>query len=122
MPYKINFKALALDNIEGIFIRGSYQGSKVHVLTDESIHNHFVQILYLLKDLFTDQNSVIIWRSFTKNELIQCIKRDEDIYTDPENEFGVNFYNYFYQATEIFLESYCVVSDNKKRKAQEISK
>ena len=72
MDYKINFEALAKANIEGISILGSYKGSEIHVLIDESIPNHFVQILFLLKEEFFDQNGVIRWRSFTKDEIIQC--------------------------------------------------
>ena len=122
MVYKINFEALALANIEGIFIRGSYQGSEINVSSDESRRNHFVQILFLLLDNFTDKNSVIRWRSFTEDELIQRVKLDKDIYTNPENKFGADFYNNFFQAIPVFLENYCVVSRNNKRKAQEISK
>ena len=122
VDYKINFDALANAYIEGISIRGSCQGSDIKVLIDESIPNHFVQILFLLKEEFSDQNGVIRWRSFTKDEIIRCVVRDEYIYTDPDNEFGVNFYNDFYQAIETFLENYCVVSSNNKRKAPEISK
>lgn len=122
MDYKINLDALAQANIKGISIRGSYQGSEINVSSNESRRNHFVQILFLLLDNFTDKNSVIRWRSFTEDELIQRVKLDKDIYTNPENKFGADFYNNFFQAIPVFLENYCVVSRNNKRKAQEISK
>ena len=108
--YKINSDALSNAKIEGIFILGSHRRGDIMVLIDESIPNHFVQILFLLKEEFYDQNGVIRWRSFTKDEIIRCVVRDEYVYTNPENEFGVNFYNDFYQAIETFLENYCVVS------------
>ena len=72
----------------------------------EGIRDHMTQILFILKENFTDKELGFTgWKSFSKGDLISLCKGEYDIYNDWEN--GDKFAFQFPEKINYFLESYC---------------
>ena len=75
---------------------------------DESIDEHYTQIIYLLKELFTDSNEGFTgWKKFTKEQIMKALEHDKYIYIENFSN-GQEFVNKFPNAIEFFLENYCI--------------
>ena len=76
------------------------------VCIDESIRDHMTQILFILKENFTDYYFGFTgWKSFSKESLITLCKEEYDIYNDWPN--GNDFVLEFPDKINTFIESYC---------------
>ena len=74
---------------------------------DESVNNHMTQILFILKENFSDiELGFTGWKSFSKENLITLCKEDYDIY---KNDWpnGTEFVSKFPDEINHFLECYC---------------
>ena len=87
--------------------KGKYLYSPI-LLINEIIRDHMTQILFILKESFTDIAEGFLGRnSFSKEHLIDICKKEEDIYKEWPN--GNNFASEFSEKINYFLESYCTV-------------
>ena len=72
----------------------------------EGIRDHMTQILFILKENFTDKELGFTgWKSFSKEYLTSLCKGEYDIYNDWED--GDKFVFQFPEKINYFLESYC---------------
>ena len=72
----------------------------------EGIRDHMTQILFILKENFTDKELGFTgWKSFSKEYLTSLCKGEYDIYNDWED--GDKFAFQFPEKINYFLESYC---------------
>ena len=80
---------------EGIYYDEIPKDSMFHMLNDdgynfppikyidESIDEHYTQIIFLLKELFTDKNEGFTgWKKFTKEQLMKALEHDKYIYIE----------------------------------------
>ena len=80
-------------------------GSKPReIIIDESEPFHFVQIMYLLKECYWEENK---WFVFTKKNIMDLVIKDRETYLEDETWFGEKFYEDFNSFVTIFLELYC---------------
>ena len=77
------------------------------VCIDESIRDHMTQILFILKESFTDiELGFTGWKSFNKESLITLCKGEENIYKNDWPD-GNKFVLEFPDKINTFIESYC---------------
>ena len=77
------------------------------VCIDESIRDHMTQILFILKESFTDiELGFTGWKSFSKESLITLCKGEENIYKNDWSD-GNKFVLEFPDKINTFIESYC---------------
>ena len=77
------------------------------VCIDESIRDHMTQILFILKESFTDiELGFTGWKSFSKESLITLCKGEENIYKNDWPD-GNKFVLEFPDKINTFIESYC---------------
>ena len=75
---------------------------------DESIEEHFTQILYILKESFADKDKGFTgWKTFSKKYLFDICKKDYWIYKTEWGEKGKIFTEKFPEKINKFLELYC---------------
>ena len=109
--YALNFEKIKKGCQEKWFgsINFNYGNSPQTIYIDESEPLHFVQILFILKELSFDENR---WMLFTKNGLMSMIKTSERGYLENEEFFGKKFVQEFNSQIEFFLERYCDIVGN----------
>ena len=84
---------------------GKYQHLPILVI-NEAVRDHMTQILFILKENFTDtEKGFLGWDSFSKEYLINLCKGEENIYKDWPN--GNDFVSEFPEKINYFLKSYC---------------
>ena len=122
--YNINFYLIKLNKIDGIsfddishklIIKDSKYTYDPIKNIDEKIENHFTQILFLLKEYFTDSEKGFIgWNNFTKKDLLKLFDNDKEVYI---NEFinGKKFVEVFPNKITYFLNNYCYKIKLKKQ-------
>ena len=87
--------------------KGKYLYSPI-LLINEIIRDHMTQILFILKENFTDiEEGFLGWNSFSKEHLIDICEGEEDIYKEWPN--GNDFASEFSEKINYFIESYCTV-------------
>ena len=75
---------------------------------DESIQEHFTQILFILKESYTDRKKGFLgWRSFTEEYLTEICEKDYDIYKSEWGPDGQQFVKMFPEKIKEFLNRYC---------------
>ena len=116
--YKINFKLLEESNINGLDFKNKPNIEKFCVINnkykyppikyiDESIQNHIVQIIFLIKEYFTDiEKGFIGWNDFTKKDLVKLFVDNKEIYIN-EFENGKEFVKEFPNKIIYFLNYFC---------------
>ena len=73
---------------------------------DESVNNHMTQILFLLKETFSDiELGFTGWKSFSKENLITLCKEEAVNYSDWSN--AKEFVSKFSDKIDYFLKYYC---------------
>ena len=108
---------------EGIYYDEIPKDSMFHMLNDdgykfppikyidESIDEHYTQIIYLLKELFTDSNEGFTgWKKFTKEQIMKALEHDKYIYIENYSN-GQEFVNKFPIEIDRFLKYYCIKED-----------
>lgn len=79
---------------------------------DESIHNHIVQILYILKDSYiSEKDGFMGWKPFTREYLEKIINDSKDIYIKHYYKgsiIGTQFFNEIINKIDYFIENYCI--------------
>ena len=96
--YRIDFEKLKNSEINGIsFTEGDHDLYTPYpiISIDESIEDHIVQILYVLKEKFTrafyQENSGFKgWNLFSYHELVNYINEDRKIYEDHFDDIFIN--------------------------------
>jgi hypothetical protein len=74
---------------------------------DEGVDNHMTQILYMLKESFTDSSIGFTgWKSFSKEYLIDLYEKQGRIYIDDWPN-GKQFISEFPDKINRFIECYC---------------
>ena len=76
------------------------------IIIDESEPFHYVQIMFILKECYYNENK---WLSFTKKNLIDLIIKDKMVYIENDKMFGQRFYDEFNSQVDFFLNNYCDV-------------
>ena len=118
--YNINFDKIKYQNINGIYfekkqwindildkVNKKYYYHPISFI-DESIDEHNVQILFLLKEYFTNKkNGFTGWKSFSRETLCEIISCDKNVYIN-EYENGEIYYSKFPKKINFFLENYCM--------------
>ena len=80
---------------------------------DERVHEHFTQILFILKEAFSQEGGYFPgWRPFTKEYLMGLCKVEEYVYTH-NWEDGTAFVDEFPQKIIEFLILYCDYESDK---------
>ena len=75
---------------------------------NEAIEEHYTQIIFMLKEHFTDRKEGFTgWKQFTRDELIDIFNNDKYIYIENFSN-GQEFVNKFPNAIEYFLDNYCI--------------
>ena len=120
--YNINFYFIKLNKIDGIFFDNipenisdeliikdtKYMYTPIKFI-DERIENHFTQIIFLLKEYFTNKNEGFCgWENFTESELIKLVEKEKNIYI---NNFknGDTFFKKIPEKINYFLNNYCYI-------------
>ena len=75
-----------------------------NMVIDESEPFHFVQLLYIIKEKSWDENT---WLVFRKDELINWVHIDRNIYMENNRMFGPEFYSQFNAMIKHFINNYC---------------
>jgi len=125
--YNINFQKLKANEIDGIFfdkmpwyITRDYLRLKDTKYVyppipyiDESIQEHITQIIFLLKEYFTNKKDGFSgWNNFTENELQKLVENDKYIYINHFNN-GETFVKKFPDKINYFLNNFCYIIDKK---------
>ena len=75
---------------------------------DESIQEHFTQILFILKESYTDSKKGFLgWQPFTEEYLTEICKKDFYIYLSEWGPDGNEFVKIFPEKIMEFLQIYC---------------
>ena len=75
---------------------------------NEVIQEHFTQILFILKESFTNENDGFTgWKSFTRKYLFEICEKDYAIYEKEWTPNGKEFIELFPDKINEFLEKYC---------------
>ena len=75
---------------------------------DESIQEHFTQILFILKESYTEKKTGFTgWQPFTEKYLTNICKKDYGIYKSEWGQDGNHFVNMFPKKIKEFLKIYC---------------
>jgi len=133
IKYKINFDKLRNSEISGIsFTEGpdnSYTPYPI-ISIDESIEDHIVQILYVLKEKFTtayyqENPGFKGWKLFSYHELVNYINEDREIYENNFDDILINgklfkFVDLFPEKINYFINNYCIMEETDKRKTKKI--
>ena len=104
--YTLNIENLRKGCEEGLFGSTNLEEGTLprEIQIDESEKNHFVQLLFVLKEKCWEDNT---WISFTKYDIAKWINADKNIYLENKDCFGKKFFDSFPNQTKKFLESYC---------------
>jgi hypothetical protein len=105
--YKINFNKIK-EGCKNLWFGSidieSYGSSPREIIIDESEPYHFVQIMYLLKKCYLEENK---WLVFTKKNIMDLIEKERETYLEDEIWFGKKFYEDFNSFVTFFLKLYC---------------
>ena len=72
---------------------------------DESVANHFIQILFMLRENYYICNT---WQPFTKQMLTNIVNNDiAFVYKQNQETFSQSFINDFYNKIDDFLHTFC---------------
>ena len=86
--YKINFNKIK-EGCKNLWFGSidieSYGSSPREIIIDESEPYHFVQIMYLLKKCYLEENK---WLVFTKKHIMDLIDKERETYLEDEIWFG----------------------------------
>ncbi len=75
---------------------------------DESIPEHFTQILFILKESYTDiKTGFKGWLPFTEKYLTNICEKDYWIYKSEWGQDGIHFVKMFPEKIKEFLNRYC---------------
>lgn len=75
---------------------------------DESIQEHFTQILFILKESYTDKGKGFTgWQPFTEKYLTEICEKDYAIYKSEWGPDGQQFVKMFPEKIKEFLHTYC---------------
>ncbi|MAJ43191.1 MAG: hypothetical protein CMF96_00415 [Candidatus Marinimicrobia bacterium] len=127
IEYNINFYLIKLNKIEGIFFDNipnyipddliikdtKYLYSPIKLIY-EIQENHITQIIFLLKEYFTNKDTGFSgWNNFTESELINLFEKNKNIYI---NNFknGKMFVKKFKEKINFFLNNYCYIIKKEK--------
>ena len=104
--YDINFNKLETGIKEKWFGSTHTKFGKTpnEIYINENEPLHLVQILYTIKEHSWEDNK---WYAFTKQNIIDMIKKDEKYYIENTILFGDNFFDQFQLQINVFLENYC---------------
>ena len=110
--YKVNLKKIARNcsevNNKKFGSTNFSKGSSPHLIhIDEGEYNHFVQILFMIKEKSYKNNK---WINFTRDDLMNIIYDDIEIYVDPDNRsiWGNTFIYKFEVMADKFIEEFCI--------------
>ena len=108
VPENIRFRSHILAHIERMN-KGSDVKYEPILYINESINEHYTQIMHILKQYFTDYKSGFLGlNSFTKETLVENVKRDYFIYKDNYPD-GEDFVELFPKKIDEFIEKFCRV-------------
>ena len=106
--YKVNLTKIAKNCTESNKKFGSTNFSKGSspqlIYIDEGEYNHFVQILFMIKEKSFKNN---IWINFTRDDLMNIIYDDIEIYVDNKSIWGNTFIYKFEDMADKFIEEFC---------------
>ena len=75
---------------------------------DESVQEHFTQILFILKESYTDKKTGFTgWQRFTEEYLTEICEKDYAIYKSEWGPDGQQFVKMFPHKITEFLQLYC---------------
>lgn len=75
---------------------------------DESVQEHFTQILFILKESYTDSKKGFLgWQPFTEEYLTEICEKDYAIYKSEWGLDGQQFVKMFPEKSKEFLHTYC---------------
>ncbi len=78
---------------------------------NEIVQDHFTQILFILKESYTDRKTGFTgWRSFTEEYLREICRKDYNIYRSEWGADGEKFVELFPIMIDEFIRDYCVIS------------
>ena len=78
------------------------------LLINESVPEHFTQILFILKESFTDKKKGFIgWQPFTEKYLTEICEKDYVIYKSEWGPDGNHFIKGFPEKIKEFILQYC---------------
>ena len=99
--------------ISRVLCANSYQRFAPISRIDEGVQEHFTQILFILKEAFSQEGGAFLgWRPFTKEHLVELCRAEEWVYIDNWDD-GAAFVNEFPQKITEFLILYCKYDSNK---------
>ena len=105
--YQLNFNKIkeGCENLWFGSIDINTYGSKPReIIIDESEPYHFVQIMFLLKECYWEENK---WLVFTKKNIMDLIEKEKKTYLEDETWFGKKFFDDFNSFVTFFLKLYC---------------
>ena len=80
---------------------------------NSSIEEHFTQILFILKESFTNEKHGFTgWKPFTRKYLFGVCEKDYNIYEKEWTHNGKQFVKNFPVKINEFLHTYCVVANS----------
>ena len=95
--------------------KGVKCSSADNLYIDESIQEHFTQILHILRQSFTTEGNLVKfgkftgWKPFTKEYLIDICKKDYCIYLENWGDVGKEFVDKFPEKIDYFIENFCKI-------------
>ena len=104
--YTLNIDNLRKGCEEGLFGSTNLEEGTLprDIQIDESEKNHFVQLLFILKEKCWEDNT---WIPFTKHDITKWVNADKNIYLENKDCFGKKFFSEFTSKTKTFIETYC---------------
>ena len=120
--YNINFYLISLYKIDGIYFDTIPKHISVDLIMkdnkymhdpikfiDASIENHFTQIIFLLKEYFTDKSKGFCgWTHFTESELKELVEENKYVYINNFKNSDM-FFKDFPEKISYFLNNYCYI-------------
>tara|TARA_B100000073_G_scaffold30966_1_gene23571 strand:+ start:1399 stop:1935 length:537 start_codon:yes stop_codon:yes gene_type:complete len=107
--YMIDFMKITSElNKHNNNFKGVKMNGKSDFKIDESILEHFTQILYIIHQDSYIGNKWIGWEeSFTKDHLYKICKKDINIYLESWGDEGKEFTNKFPEKIDYFIDNFC---------------
>ena len=96
-----------------LFYKNTYVSQMVFEIVisatiDESVQEHFTQILFILKESYTDSKKGFLgWQPFTEEYLTEICEKDYAIYKSEWGPDGQQFVKMFPEKIKEFLHTYC---------------
>ena len=104
--FKLNFQKLYLFEKSKLLKGFNVNNNKNDVKINEEIENPIIQIIFMLRESFHENNKFKVGKDFTRDYLVRLIDNEKSIYINNYQD-GNKFVEELYQNVDYFLNTFC---------------